>query len=77
MTKEDLDNRFGSHAANTDEKRAAHEDVRAKCRELADFIDEVLVDGREKATAITKLEEVMFWTNAGVARPLLARAARV
>lgn len=73
MTKEDLDNRFGYHAS----KREAHEDVRAKVRELADFIDEVLSDGREKSTAMTKLEEVMFWTNAGVARPPLARAARV
>lgn len=29
---------------------------------------ELVPDGREKATAITKLEEFMMWANAGIAR---------
>lgn len=47
-----------------------HERIRAKARELAELIDEVLPPkaGREKATAITKCEEAMFWANAGIAR---------
>lgn len=68
MDKVDIQHRFAFHAATTDEKRDAHTSVRQKCRELADFINEALPDGREKSTAITKLEEVMFWGNAGLAR---------
>ncbi len=47
-----------------------HERVRAKARELAELIDEVLPPkaGREKATAITKCEEAMMWACAGIAR---------
>ena len=47
-----------------------HERVRAKARELADLIDELLPlnAGREKATAITKCEEAMMWACAGIAR---------
>lgn len=47
-----------------------HERVRAKARELADLIDQVLPPGagREKATAITKCEEAMMWACAGIAR---------
>jgi hypothetical protein len=48
----------------------SHERVRAKARELADMIDELLPinAGREKATAITKCEEAMMWACAGIAR---------
>lgn len=47
-----------------------HERIRAKARELADLIDQVLPPpaGREKATAITKCEEAMMWACAGIAR---------
>ncbi len=31
-------------------------------------VNEVVPDGREKYLAFTKLEEVMFWANAGLAR---------
>lgn len=49
---------------------AAHAEVRAKARELADLIDRTLppAAGREKACAITKVEEAMFWACAGITR---------
>lgn len=68
MAPTDIENRFAFHAATTDEKRDAHTSVRQSCRRLADFLNESLPDGREKSTAITKLEEVMFWSNAALAR---------
>jgi hypothetical protein len=34
----------------------------------AQFVDRICPDGREKSTAITKLEEAMFWANAAIAR---------
>lgn len=68
MEQQDLQNRFSFHPATTDETRNAHGDVRDLCRELADFLNERLPEGREKSTAIYKLEEAMFWANAAIAR---------
>ncbi len=44
--------------------------IRAKAEQLAAFIDELLppAAGREKAVAITKCEEAMFWACAGITR---------
>jgi hypothetical protein len=68
MHTEDIANRFAFHAAATEEKREDHTSVRVNCANLAHFLNDKLPDGREKSTAITKLEEVMFWANAAVAR---------
>ncbi|MGH3375967.1 MAG: DUF7681 family protein [Actinoallomurus sp.] len=35
---------------------------------MADALNEVLPEGREKSLAITNLEQAMFWANAAVAR---------
>lgn len=63
----DLENRFAYHAP-TGGKAKKHGDLRADCHELAKKIVAVVPPGREQATAITKLEEVMMWANAGIAR---------
>ena len=68
MDIRELKNRFEYHAPKDDEKRRAHETVRAVCLEAAIRIDDTLEDGREKSLAITKIEEAMFWANAGLAR---------
>lgn len=68
MDPADIANRFAFHPATTDEKRDAHTSVRQACRKLADELNAQLPDGREKALAITHLEEVMLWGNAAVAR---------
>jgi hypothetical protein len=64
----DIDHRFDFHPATTAEKRAEHGSVRAACKELAHKFDRDLPPGREKALAVTKLEEAMFWANAAIAR---------
>lgn len=68
MQPTDIEHRFAFHAATTDEKRDAHTSVRQRCRQLADELNVLLPEGREKAVVITKLEEVMFWANAALAR---------
>lgn len=68
MTPEDIENRFAFHPATTEEKRDAHTSVRQQCRQVADFLNEKLPEGREKSLAITHLEEAMFWGNAALAR---------
>lgn len=64
----DVSHRFAFHAALTDEKRDAHTSIRQQCRRLADVLNNELPEGREKSLAVTKLEEVMFWGNAALAR---------
>lgn len=64
----DIDNRFDFHPATTAEKRGEHGSIREACKALAHELDRKIPPGREKALALTKLEEAMFWANAGIAR---------
>lgn len=64
----DLAHRFQYHPPRTEGAVQSHELVRAVHRRLAEEMDELLPNGREKALAITKIEESMFWANASIAR---------
>lgn len=68
MQTEDIESRFSFHPAKTEHARDSHECVRSECKRLATLFNEFLPEGREKSVAITKLEEVMFWANASIAR---------
>ena len=70
FTKFQLDmlNRFSFHPAKDDVTKQAHETIRNQCLKLTSYIDGLVPDGREKSLAITHLEEVMMWANAGIAR---------
>jgi hypothetical protein len=76
MDSTDIENRFNYHPPQSDEVAQRHEGARDLHRDLADWINENLPDSREKSLAITKLEESMFWTNAGIARMTLEGARR-
>ena len=65
---EDLANRFRYHAPRSAHRAAEHTLVREGCQHLAEQLDDLLPDGREKSVAITKIEEAMFWANAALAR---------
>lgn len=67
MEASDLESRFAQHVV--DEKNAKAMDlVRRRSGKLAELINKIVPPGREKSLAITHLEEVMFWANAGIAR---------
>jgi hypothetical protein len=64
----DIEWRFGYHPPSTEAIVRAHERVRRACADLAHEIESLVPPGRELSLAITKLEESMFWANAGIAR---------
>jgi hypothetical protein len=69
ITRDELANRFAYHPADTQEKRDRHESTRSLLLDTADRIVELTGPAsREQSTAITKLEEAMFWANAAIAR---------
>ncbi|GAE27034.1 hypothetical protein JCM9140_3146 [Halalkalibacter wakoensis JCM 9140] len=66
--KPSIENNFKYHAPKDQETVSKHEGVRNECRHLANTLDTLLPDSREKSLAMTKLEEVMMWANASIAR---------
>ncbi len=64
----DLENRFAYHKPKNEQTTRNHDLVRNLCQDLAEELNEVVPEGREKSLAITHLEQVMMWANAGIAR---------
>ena len=46
----------------------AHENIRGSFKMMACIVLDTVPAGREQAIVLTKLEEAMFWANAGIAR---------
>jgi len=64
---QDIENRFTYHAPKEGQDKL-YEAIRSKAKELAYLIDASEKDCREKALAMTNLDQVVFWANAGIAR---------
>ena len=45
-----------------------YEAIQSKAKEFAHLIAELAPKGREQSLSLTKLEEVVFWANASIAR---------
>ncbi len=67
LTAEEIQKRT-SYIKPTEESIDLHSIIRRGVASLMNRIDINVPDSREKSMAITKLEEVMFWANAGIAR---------
>ena len=59
--------RFDHHAPNIT-RAAQHERMRAAFKRAVNYVLAHAPDTRERALAVTKLEEAMFWANACIAR---------
>ena len=62
-----LDNDFTYHSP-TEDQPERYEYIRAQAKKLAHDIIEKTPPSREQSLALTKLEEVVFWANASIAR---------
>lgn len=75
--KVEIEHRFGFHKATIEGENATlpkHRDTRLKFREFAEWLDEVLPEGRAKSVAFTELENASMWSHKAIAE--LAPAIR-
>lgn len=63
----DLANSFTDHPPQEGQP-ARYEEIRAAGRDFAEIIVGEVSDSRERTIAIGKIEEAVFWANAGIAR---------
>lgn len=68
ISEEDVENRFTFHPAKDQLQADKYQLIREKCKALAKEILRQTPPSREQSVAVTKLEEVMFWASAAVAR---------
>jgi len=67
MKKSIIENNFKYHAP-TDRKIGQHKMIREAGKTFSKIILHNVPEGREQALAFTKIEEVVMWANAGIAR---------
>jgi 3-methyladenine DNA glycosylase Tag len=65
--KEEIHNRFGYHPA-TPENAKKHENLRDVYEDFANFLDQLLPDGRAKSTCMTWLQQSSMWANFAIAQ---------
>lgn len=66
----DIDHRFGFHKATIEGDNATlpkHRETRIKFKEFAEFLNEVLPNGRAKSVAFTELETASMWCHKAIA----------
>lgn len=67
MTESEIKKRFKYHPPKEGQTER-YEDIRNRARSLAHFIIKTCPDSRERSQAITRLEEMVHWANASIAR---------
>ena len=63
----DVNNIFRYHAPKPGQQEK-YEALRAKVKELAELMGELVPESRELSVARTELETAIMWANAGIAR---------
>jgi len=67
MEESTIENNFTYHAPS-ERKIGQHQMIRDAGKTYANIILHNVPEGREQSLAMTKLEEVVMWANAGIAR---------
>jgi hypothetical protein len=66
---EEIENRFGFHKATIegdDATKPKHADIRAAFKDFAEYLDDVLPDGRYKELMEVDLERASMWSHKSV-----------
>ncbi len=63
----DIEKSFTYHPPKEGQPKK-YEAIRNKAKELAYLIEESCLPSRERSVAMTKLDEVVMWANASIAR---------
>jgi hypothetical protein len=67
---EEIENRFGFHKATIegdDATKPKHADIRAAFKDFAEYLDDVLPDGRYKELMEDDLERASMWSHKAIA----------
>jgi len=67
ILKKRIENDFSYHPPQ-DGQPEKYEEIRARAKEYAQFLIGTCPQGRELSTALTNLDQVVFWSNAAIAR---------
>lgn len=67
MEQSKIDNNFRYHPPKEGQAET-YQEIRDKAKELVMLINKKVPEGREKALAITNIEQSVMWANAGIAR---------
>lgn len=67
ISQDDIDKRFTYHAPKPGQAEK-YTRIRVWAKDLADAINAMCPDSREKSLALTALEESVMWANASIAR---------
>lgn len=67
MEQKQINNNFTYHAPNNNQIHRYGE-LRGQAKKTAELINRNCPESREKALAMTKLEEAIMWANASIAR---------
>jgi hypothetical protein len=67
MTNEQIEEAFTYHSPKEGQLER-YAKIRSLVKVVAESIDELVPNSREKSLALTKLEEAVFWANAAIAR---------
>ena len=66
-TQKRIENNFTYHPPKADQP-TRYERIRERAKEMNELICRLTPASREQSVALTKLEEVVFWANAAIAR---------
>ena len=67
MKPTEIVNRFTYHAPVGDQAKE-YNTIRGNAKTMAEIVNGLCPDNREKSIAITKIEEAVMWANASIAR---------
>lgn len=67
MTQEQLDLTFAGYRKPTENTTPKYEAIQLKVKELAQLINDLAPESREKAIALTDLQGARMWANAAIA----------